>query len=284
MIPSPADLTYFVEVARLSNLSRASESLGISQPSLSLAIQRLENAVGINLLVRHKRGVSLTKAGKQLLGHTRYLLQQWDAIKSATLASIHEIQGNFTIGCHTSIALCSLPHFLGDLLEKHPKLEVKLQHNLSRKITEQVINFGVDMGIVVNPVKHPDLIIKPLSNDKVTLWRGKGKRKIQDLTSGHAVILCDPDLIQTQSILKSLKKRKIHYSRIISSDSLEVIAKLTQEGCGLGILPGNAAKPHKLTHITNAPYYEDEICLLYRGENRHVKAIQIITDAIKQAF
>jgi LysR family transcriptional regulator, cell division regulator len=284
MIPSPADLTYFIEVANLSNLSRASESLGISQPSLTLAMRRLESAVGATLLVRHKRGVSLTKAGKQLLGHARHLLQQWDVIKSETLASINEIQGSFTIGCHTSIALRSLPYFLGDLLEKHPGLEIKFQHHLSRKITEQVINLKIDMGIVVNPTKHPDLVIKHLSDDKVTLWRGMGKRKIQDLTSGEAVLLCDPELIQTQSILKSLKKQNIYYRRIIPSDNLEVIGELTKAGCGIGILPGNVAKPRKLTAIAKAPYYQDEICLLYRGENRHVKAIQIITDAIKKVF
>lgn len=111
MIPSPADLTYFLEIANLLNLSRAAESLGISQPSLSLAIQRLEKSVGTTVLVRHKRGVSLTKAGKQLLAHTRQLMQHWDSIKSETLASVYEIQGNFSIGCHPSVALFSLPRF-----------------------------------------------------------------------------------------------------------------------------------------------------------------------------
>ena len=283
-IPSPADLTYFVEVARLLNLSRAAESLGISQPSLTMAIRRIEHSIGTDILVRHKRGVSLSVAGKQLLAHTRLLLQQWDTIKSETLASHHNVQGCFTIGCHPSVALYSLPLFMCKLLKSYPKLEIKLEHDLSRRITEQVINLKIDIGIAVNPTRHVDLVIKPLSNDKISLWRGSTEHKIHDLHSGEAVLLCDPDLIQTQAILKKMKKIDMKFSRIISSNNLEVIADLTKNNCGIGILPGNVAIARNLTPIAKSPYYEDEICLLYRGENRDVKAIQVITAAIKSAF
>src|SRR3990167_1169865 len=105
MTPSPSDLSYFIEVANMSNLSRASEALGISQPSLTLAMQRLEQTVGAPLLVRHKRGVTLTKAGEQLLAHARDLMQRWENIKSEALASMHEVQGAISLGCHPTVAL-----------------------------------------------------------------------------------------------------------------------------------------------------------------------------------
>ena len=62
MVPSAAELEYFLEVSSTLNLSRASERLGISQPSLSLAIKRLEQSVGTELFIRHKHGVTLTQA------------------------------------------------------------------------------------------------------------------------------------------------------------------------------------------------------------------------------
>lgn len=285
MIPSPSDLSYFIEVANLLNLSRAAESLGISQPSLTLAMRRLEEAVGTTILVRHKRGVSLTKAGKQLLAHTRQLLQNWENIKSETLASIEEIQGFFTIGCHTSVALYTLPRFLANLMETHPKLEINLKHDISRKITEQVINLTIDIGIVINPVKHPDLIIKSLNHDKTQLWYSRDiQNRNQHLHTGDAILICDPDLTQTQTILKQLKKQKMNFSRLIATNNLEVIADLTQSGCGIGILPATVAASRNLMEVPNAPFYEDELCVLYRGENRDVKAIQVITHAIKSAF
>lgn len=284
MIPSSSDLHYFLEVANTLNLSRAAECLGISQPSLTLSMHRIETAVGTAILVRHKRGVSLTRSGKQLLAHARQLLQQWELIKSKTLASVEEVQGSITIGCHTSVALYSLPRFLGALLEKYPNLDIRLQHDLSRKITEQVINLKLDIGIVINPVKHPDLVIQRLDSDKITLWTSTPKYKIQNLESGAAVIVCDTDLVQTQSILKALKKQKLSYSRLIHTNSLEVIAELTSSGCGIGILPGTIAASRNLLSVHKAPFYKDELCLLYRGENRYVRAIQTICNAIKIVF
>src|SRR5262245_41831394 len=115
MLPSAAELEYFLEVTNSLNLSRASERLGISQPSLSLAIKRLEQTIGTSLFSRHKQGVSLTPAGKQLLLHARQLLQYWDNTKSKALASQQDVRGYFTLGCHSSIAIHTVSQFLPDL-------------------------------------------------------------------------------------------------------------------------------------------------------------------------
>src|SRR3989338_282338 len=287
MLPSAAELEYFLEVSNTLNLSRASERLGISQPSLSLAIKRLEESVGLPLFVRHKQGVTLTQAGKQLVPHTRQLLQYWENTKSQALASQHEVQGYFTLGCHPTIAMYMVSGFLPDLLENYPKLEIHLKHDISRKITEQVINLSIDIGIVVNPFKHPDLIIRKLCDDEVTFWVGEGAREIQNVHSKQAIILCEPDLTQTQSLLKKCKKSGLVSERIMTMNSLEVVAHLTASGCGIGILPTRVAKsmyPNRLRRIPKAPVYSDEICLVYRNENRHVQAIQTIVNVIKDFF
>lgn len=278
MIPSATDLTYFLEVANLLNLSRAAETLGISQPSLTLAMQRLEASVGTAILIRQKRGVTLTKAGKQLQTHTRQLLAQWDNIKSAALASTNAVQGCFTIGCHPSVALYSLPHFLPQLLATNPKLEIKLHHESSRKITEKVISFAIDVGIVINPVKHPDLVVKTISDDLITLWKAPKKFLNND------VLICDPDLLQTQSIFKKMKKQGLVFNRIIHTNNLEVILELTANGCGIGILPANIARLKSLERVKKAPHFNDELCLIYHGENRDIKGIQVIAEAIKKTF
>lgn len=284
MIPSSTDLTYFLEVANLSNLSRAAESLNISQPSLTLAMQRVENSVGTSILIRHKKGVTLTKAGKQLLAHARQLLQHWENLKSQTLASVNDVQGCFTIGCHASVGIYTLPKFLTELMEDHPQLQLTLKHDISRRITEQVINLAIDIGIVVNPVRHPDVVIKKLDIDKVTLWRSGTASKIQQLESKQAILLCDPELMQTQTLLKAMRKQNMQYDRIIPCSNFEVIAELTQSGCGIGILPTKIAQKYNLKVPPKAPFHNDEICMLYRGENREVRGIQVITEAIKKVY
>lgn len=278
MMPSPADISYFVEVANTLNVSRAAERLGISQPSLSLALRRLESSVGAPLFTRSKRGVSLTQAGKQLLTHARYLLQSWESVRAGALASVNEIQGAYTIGCHPSVALYLLWRFLPNLLKQHPKLDIRLRHDLSRKIAEDVVSMKIDVGVVVNPVQHPDLVIHRLCEDEVTLWTAPKANK--------SILICDPDLLQSQSLLKKLKKAGMNFERTINSSSLEVIADLTANGCGIGILPSRVADRtlRKIQRVPKTPVFYDEHCLIYRVENKNVKSIQALNAAIRGAF
>jgi DNA-binding transcriptional LysR family regulator len=287
MLPSAAELEYFIEVSHTLNVSRASERLGISQPSLSLAIKRLEETIGANLFIRHKQGVTLTQPGKQLLLQAKQLLQCWENTRTQALASQQEVRGCFTIGCHSTIAIHTVSEFLPDLLEEHPKLEIHLKHDISRKITEEVINLSIDIGIVVNPFRHPDLHIRKLCNDEVTFWVGDGTREIQNIYSKQAIILCEPNLTQTQALMKKCKKIGIVSERIMTMNSLEVAAKLTAAGCGIGILPTRVAKyfyPNKLQRIGKMPIYADEICLIYRSENKNIQAVQTIMNVIKSFF
>lgn len=285
MVASSNELIYFVELANTLNFSRASERIGISQPSLSIAIKRLEQSIGTELFIRNKNGVVLTQSGKRLLSHAKQLLQLWDTVKSVSLASHQEVQGCISLGAHPFVATYTLHRFLPHLLSTHPRLEVQLKHDLSRKILEGVINLSIDIGIVVNPIKHPDLIIQKLYDDKVTLWHTTDIKNInQNIHSGDAIIICDPELMQTQALLKRMHKEGLKYRRMITTNSLEVIASLTAHGAGIGILPESAALsayPSMLKPLPKMPAYHDEICLAYRHENRSIKAVKTILSAIK---
>ena len=287
MIPSPADLGYFMEIAQTQNVSRAAERLGISQPSLSLAIRRMEQQLGVALFIRSKRGVSLTQAGRQLLAKARHLLETWEEVRAGALASMEEVQGTYTIGCHASVALYALSGFLPGLLAAHPKLDIKLKHDLSRKIAEDVISMKVDIGIVMNPVRHPDLVIYPLCKGELTLWTSeKGGYATQDLTSGKAVLICDPELAQFQPLVQQLAKKGMTFDRTITSGNLEVIADLAAHGCGCGFIPARVAlrARKKLKRVPKAPVFYDDHCLIFRVENKGVKSIQAINNAIKSFY
>ncbi len=287
MLPSPTDIKYIIEVANTLNLSRASERLGISQPSLTLAVQRLEDSIGTKILTRSNKGVIFTQAGKQLITHAKHLLQTWDQLRTNALASILEVQGTYTIGCHPSVALYTLSGFLPRFMEQHPKVEIQLKHDLSRRIAEEVISSSIDIGVAVNPVKHPDLIISKICNDEVAFWSNGENRPNLDIDSGSAVLICDSALIQTQNLLRQIKKHKINIGRVIESNNLDVITDLVGNGCGIGILPTRVAqssKSKKLKKLSNSPIFKDEICLLMRVENKGVRSIQALKEAIISNF
>jgi len=285
MLPSSQDLLYFLEVCQTHNLSRASERLGISQPSLSTAIKRLEHNIGTPLFIRTKNGVQLTKSGQQFSTQAKQLLHLWDTLKSESLASLDAVQGQFTLGCHPSVAQYALPSLLAQLLNQHPKLEIQLKHDLSRKIVEGIINFNIDIGIVVNPIKHRDLVLQKLYDDKVSFWTQKNNP--QSFDNPSLTIICDPDLSQTQALLQNLASIGIKQPRLLLSSNLDVIASLTANGAGIGILPRCAALANhadKLITVADAPIFDDEIYLAYRSEQRQVKALQVLIQTIKQQF
>ncbi|MCB0385837.1 MAG: LysR family transcriptional regulator, partial [Bdellovibrionales bacterium] len=205
MLPSASDLEYFLEVVQTGNISRAAERLGITQPSLSLSIKRLEDVLGGQLLVRTKTGVHATHLGLRFHRQSRQLLDQWGRMRADALSTENEIRGNFTLGCHPSVAIYSLPSFFPDLLRDAPDLELSLRHDLSRKITEDVISFQIDFGLVVNPVQHPDLVIRELFRDEVTLWK---LAKPSSLQRENGVLIYDPNLLQSQALLKKIKRGK----------------------------------------------------------------------------
>jgi DNA-binding transcriptional LysR family regulator len=279
--PSPYDLQYFIEVAHALNISRAAERLGISQPSLSLAIKRLEDALGAELLIRGKSGVQLTRTGQKFVTQARHLLTEWENIARDTVRGETQIVGRFTIGCHQSVGLYTLPGFLPELLVTHKDLEISLSHGLSRQITDDVINFKTDFGIVVNPAQHPDLVLRTLAKDEVTLYTAAGKKNTDD------VLICDPDLLQSQSLIKSLKKKGMNFRRTLTSSSLEVIAQMTADGIGTGILPGRVAtreKSLKLNPVSGAPKYADTVCLVYRADSQKSAASKAIIAAIQKCL
>jgi len=285
MLPAAHDIEYFLEVATQKNISRAAERLGISQPSLSVSIKRLENSLNTPLLLRSKNGVELTKAGLALSLKARKLVHDWNELKAETLKSQVELSGVYTLGSHPSVALYTLPFFLPKLLCDFPKLEIKLVHDLSRKITDDIIQFKIDFGLVINPVRHPDLVLTEILRDEVRAWVSP----TLDLKSANGkTLICDPELIQTQSLQDKFAKNGITFERVVTSSNLEVISSLCNSGAGVGILPTRVAqtKSHfKLQHHPKLPMcFEDKLYLAFRGDFQKSESSRKLSLLITKSF
>lgn len=283
MLASPTELYYFNEICRTLNLSRASERLGISQPSLSQSLKRLETFIGTPLFLRVKTGVKLTKAGSQLQTHTNELLTLWERVRSESLASCQEVQGSITLGCHPTVARHILPALLPSFVAKYPHLDIALVHDLSRKIVEGVINLSIDVGLVVNPIRHPGIILQKLYDDEVGFWQAKDKQWSFEL---GGTIICDPELNQTQQMLNTLREQGRANFRLLTSSNLDVIASLTASGTGIGILPKSVIQmmQPELKPVPDMPAYHDQIYLAYRPEQRDIMALKVLIKGIKDTI
>ncbi len=278
-LPNPNEIEYFLEVAQTQNMSRAAERLGIRQPTLSVALAKLEHSLGVQLMTRTKRGVFLTESGRVFLAKAQDLMQSWNQLKQQTQNQADELKGHVRLGCHVSVALYTLPSMLPAVLKEFPNLEFAVEHDFSRKITESVISLNLDIGIVVNPVQHPDLVIKRLCRDEVSYWKSE---KI--LSGNENILIADHHLNQTQMLLK---KSKTCFERFVTTSSLELARDLAIQGAGVAILPGRVVQSHPkhgLKRVQSMPTFQDEICLIYRAERRNSRTIQVLGTKILEVF
>lgn len=270
MIPSPSDIHYFQVVCETLNLSRASERLGVVQPTLSQALKRLESSIGKPLFIRSSSGLTLTRVGEEFLLRSKALFQDWERLTKSLSDLDHSPSGKFIIGLHTSVAIYSLHHFMNELMA-FPQLELSFNHGLSREITEMIISRKVDVGLVINPVRHNDLVLKKICTDKVGFWRTK--KTFED------VLICDESMGQVQSLLK----KGSTFKRIIHSSSLEVIGELCSTGTGLAILPEKVAKKFKGLIPAKDHWFQDELYLAYRMDASKTAGFKAIIGAISKA-
>lgn len=266
------DIKYFVTVSETLNITRASEIIGLSQPALSYSIKRLESQLGGQLLIRLKNGIQLTKFGEEFKKRAHRLLYEWEQAQNIANSESGLVQGSYTIAIHPSVALHTLEFFLPELQIDLPGLDFNLIHGHSREMAEKVISWEADFGIIVNPVKHQDLVIKKLFTDEVTIFYAKNAQN---------KLIYDKNLAQSQYILKKINK-KINFNSALNTSNLEVAAKLTAIGLGYGILPARVASQYKhLKKLKDAPIFKDEICLVYRPEKHNNSISKKIIQAIK---
>jgi DNA-binding transcriptional LysR family regulator len=270
MIPSPYDIYYFHAVCETLNLSRASERLGVVQPTLSQALKRLETSIGKPLFIRSPSGLTLTRVGEEFHFKSKTLFADWERLTQSLNDLDHTPSGKFIIGCHTSVAMYSLHHFMRELME-FSQLEISLIHGLSREMTEMIISRKIDIGLVINPVRHNDLVLKNLCTDRVGFWRTK--------KTHEDVLICDESMGQVQSLLK----KGPPFKRIIHSSSLEVIAELASTGTGLAILPEKVAVKFKGLLPARDYWFSDELYLAYRVDASKTAGFKAIIEAITKA-
>jgi len=269
MIATAIEIEYFVEIYQIKHITKAAIRLGVTQPTITQSLLKLEEKIATKLFHRTKQGVVATEAGNHFYKSARSLLDGWNEVNGGIKRIGSEIQGRFKIGCHQSVGAYTLPKLMDNLNQHAPQLEVDFVHDFSRKITEGIVSYDIDIGFVVNPARHPDLVLKKIGEDRVTFWKQKSLLKIP------RKIYSDSSLIQIGEILgkshQNIFKEWIH----VNTTSLELIRTLVLAGQGIGILPERVARAdgaELALYDKVLPTYEDSIYLVYRKDSMTSKA------------
>lgn len=268
------DLKNFVSTAGARTMREGADKLEISQPALSESIKRLEDDIGEVLFYRSRAGIELTPVGKQIYIKAKNAVSALDSI----CQDDDEKKSSITIGCHPLIASYFLPKAMRMVQSLYSKYQINLRHDLSRNIQLEIQHGKIDIGLVVNAIMSPDLIVKTLGVDEVCVWHNrKYEAHIEDR------LFCDLSLFQTQSILRRWKDRP---QNIVNTENLELIARFVNEGLGYGILPARAVgllNFNNLYKVTKTPIFQDKISIVYRPEFGKKSLEKMIIESLKNS-
>ncbi|HEX3354440.1 MAG: LysR family transcriptional regulator [Terriglobales bacterium] len=242
------DLASFAVLAELLHFGRAAARLHVSQPALSKRIKSLEEKIGGPLLLRNRRGVSLTAAGATFYKDARRILRDIDtAFEAAQGASSGEL-GKLRLGVGMSTVHSLVPRALLKFREARPGVEIEVADMATIRQIEALISGRLDVGFVRLPVKHPQLAIRKVLTERLTIatsakFAGPVTMKgIQE----QAFILIDRGVSAAyHDHCISLCDRSGFAPRIVyEANDMFTILNLVSAGIGVSLVPTAARAMH----------------------------------------
>lgn len=157
----------FVFIAELGNFSSAAEHLHLSQTALSRRVSKLEESIGVELLVRTTRSVSLSQAGRDFLPRARRIVRELASALDDMKDNAAKGYGRFVVACLPTVAAALLPPVLAEYRRRHPRNRIHILDRSAYEIREAVLQGEADFGISVPGSLHSDLEYQPLFDDPV---------------------------------------------------------------------------------------------------------------------
>jgi DNA-binding transcriptional LysR family regulator len=311
------DLRYFAAIAASGSMTAAAKALHVSQPTLTVAMQNLEEELKSQLLVRERSGVRLTVTGEELLKYANDVFHLLERAEQRIKGLESEDEGTFIIGCHESLGAYFLPDFFARFLRDHPKIELLISNETSANVRDSVIERRTHFGLVVNPHPHPDLVIVELFHDAMDVLVAEDAPPpsrpltslMTELGSGGEVaegdraswvdsgdpafiaakhrLLSGPLIFagrvtQCQELCDLLAAQGLMSTRKLVCGDLELVKSLVLAGIGPALLPRRVASyghEGQLVRLhPKLPFIPDTICLLYRADMHRTKAAIRVKD------
>lgn len=159
------DLRYLLAVAEHGHFGRAAEACGVSQPTLSVQLRRLEEMLGVTLFERTSKAVTPTAACERLIGHVRTAVAEADAILAVARSLRDPLSGRFRLGIIPTLAPYLLPLVFGPLREALPDLEIEPWEDQTAALLERLRTHELDAALLATEVDSPDLASEALFDE-----------------------------------------------------------------------------------------------------------------------
>jgi len=159
------ELKYIVAVARERHFGRAAEACFVSQPTLSVAVKKLEDELDVKIFERGASEVSATPLGEQIVRQAQQVLEQAGAIKEIAKSGKDPVHGPLRLGIIYTIGPYLLPELVRQAIERVPQMPLVLQENFTAKLLEMLRTGELDCAIMAEPFPDTGLAVAPLYDE-----------------------------------------------------------------------------------------------------------------------
>jgi len=239
----PFDLRLFAAVVEGGTITAGARGVHLSLAAASTRLQGLEHAIGAPLLVRSKRGVTLTAAGRTMLLHAGRLQREMEALHSDMAGHAHGVRSAVRLLCNTSALAEHLPRLIGPFLAAHGDLDLDLRELDSQDVLAAMRQERADIGIVADYVDTQGLETRVFREDPlVALIPAAGNRTARRSVR-FADLLDRPfvGLSADSALSRFLQKQALNHGRGIHHRvrvrTLDAVVDLVGEGVGVAVVP-----------------------------------------------
>ena len=236
------DLRLFEAVARAGSISGGAERMHMALASASARVGGMEAALGIALLVRSRRGVMPTAAGRSLLQHARAILTQVDQMRGELRAFATGLKGEIRMLSNTAGLVELVPNALRSFLAANPGVDIDIEEKTSLEIIEAVAAGQAEFGVIAATADLAGLEVRPLGVDRLTAITAASSALALRHEIGFAELLDQPFVGLNAGALHDhlarnaarLGRRILYRVRLRNFDA---VAQLVEAGVGVGVLP-----------------------------------------------
>ena len=286
-------LKYVLAVAEHQNFTKAAQKTFVTQPTLSMQIQKLEEELDIIIFDRSKKPIELTAVGRKIVKQARNIVIESERMQDVVDQEKGFIGGEFKLGIIPTIMPTLLPMFLKNFTSKYPKVYLKIEELTTSEIITKIKDGHMDAAIVTTPllqekIKERVLYFEPFVGYVPENHRLNSKKKIdsKDLDINDILLLEDGHCFRdgVLNICKTFKNNKEDTFQL-ESGSFETLIKLSNEGLGMTLLPylhtlDISEEQTKHLRYFNEPTPAREVSIIYKKSELRMQIINSLYEVI----
>ena len=286
-------LQYVLAVAEYKNFTLAAQKCFVTQPTLSMQIQKIEEELGIQIFDRTKKPIQLTDIGLKIVNQAKNIVNEADRIHDIVQHQKGFIGGEFRIGIIPTIMPTLLPMFLNNFIKKYPKVKLIIEELNTDEIISRLNNGRLDAAIAATPLSEDKIKEIVLYFEPFVAYIPKHhhsfKRQeieVSDLNINDILLLQDGHCFRDGIInlcKNNINSENNHFQ--LESGSFETLIKLADEGLGITLLPFlhtlnlSEKDKEKLRHFKE-PKPAREVSLIYPKTELKIHIIEALRSTI----